>query len=62
MNEYAPWVRISLRYGLTGVFFKSPEIAQALSTDPDIIAAGCVVVAGIVETSYKLAKRWGWTL
>lgn len=58
--DYAPWIRISLRYIIGAGLFGSTEIGELLATDPDLIAAGCVLVGFIIETAYVVAKRRGW--
>lgn len=54
MNEYAPFVRIVLRY-LAG----AGAIGSHLTMDSDVIALGCLIVGAVVERSYARAKKTG---
>ena len=58
--NYAPIVRIILRYAVGAGFMGSIAIGERLSADPDLVAAGAVVLGAIVETTYALAVRKGW--
>lgn len=56
--------RIVLRYVAMGLFttgFWGEEIAEQISTDPDILMIVGVLIGIGVETFYKLAKKNGWT-
>ncbi len=56
--------RIILRYGAGTVF--GATLGSTLAADPDLAmvvgTAASVLVAGIVEGFYALAKKKGWTL
>lgn len=59
--------RILLRYGvglLAGVFLFSDDVAQRLSTDPDVVQLTSFLLAAfgtvVSEGFYILAKRYGW--
>lgn len=58
--DYAPIVRIVLRYVLGAAFMGSDELGQQFAADPDLIALGTVVIGAAVEGIYALAKRKGW--
>lgn len=58
--DYAPIVRIVLRYVLGAAFMGSDEIGQRFAADPDLIAFGTVIIGAAVEGAYALAKRKGW--
>ncbi|AVX04360.1 hypothetical protein MXMO3_01835 [Maritalea myrionectae] len=69
-----PFIRIALRYLAGGLVLRgvlSPETAQELSTDPDVIyiitqaVDWLMVVAGtalatVIEWAYQKAKQYGW--
>lgn len=69
MNEYAPMVRIALRYGVPtflGIFFDQDwanGMGEALAADPDVVnylALGIgAAVAVSVERWYAAAKTGG---
>lgn len=58
--DYAPIVRIILRYGMGGTFAGAGAIGAVLAADPDVIRAGSMLIAGAVEAAYWFAKRNGW--
>lgn len=60
--DYGPWVRIILRYIIGGCFIGSAVVGQQLAANPDLVAAGSVVAAGVVEGFYAVAKKRGWKL
>lgn len=60
--NYGPLVRIFLRYIVGGVFIGSETIGEQLAADPDLVAAGAVLVGFAVEAFWVLAKRKGWAL
>lgn len=60
--NYGPLVRIFLRYIVGGVFIGSETIGKQLAADPDLVAAGAVLVGLAVEAFWVLAKRKGWAL
>lgn len=60
--DYAPIVRIVFRYVIGAGFMGSKQIGEALATDPDLVAAGCLVAAALIESAYAIAKKKGWTL
>lgn len=69
-----PYVRIALRYlagVLVGAGVFTPELADQLATDPDVIqivteavnwvmVVGGAAIAGITERIYAWAKAKGW--
>ena len=58
--DYAPLVRIALRYLVGGLFFGSVEIGDRLAADPDLVAFGALALVPVIEGIYVLAKRKGW--
>lgn len=67
--NYAPIIRIVLRYAFGGAFFGSPLIGEQLASDPDVVMAisfgiSAVSAAGstAVEWLYYQAKKRGWKL
>jgi len=54
--NYAPFIRIALRYLLGGGAYAS------LANDSDVVAVGCIISAAAVESVYLYAKRKDWTL
>lgn len=69
-----PYIRIALRYlagVLVGAGVFTPELAQELASDPDVIqivteavnwgmVVGGAAIAGITERVYAFAKAHGW--
>lgn len=62
--DWAPYVRIALRY-IAGSLFGAAG-ADALTNNLDLenalVMLGCAVLAGVTEWFYKKAKARGWTL
>jgi hypothetical protein len=56
--NYAPWARISLRYGIGAVIGAAQ--GDALAADPDVVTAVALAIGAGVEAVYALAKRKGW--
>jgi hypothetical protein len=70
----APLIRIVLRYLaglLVGAGIFTPELAQELAADPELIdiltqlvdwliVATGVALGGLTEWAYRLAKKHGW--
>lgn len=59
MMDYAPWVRIILRYIVGALLIGSPQIGEQLAADPDLVAAGSIALGLLVEGAYVWAKRKG---
>ena len=59
MTDYGPIVRIALRYIIGACFLGSQSLGDQLAADPDLIAIGSVIVAGLVEWFYHKAKKNG---
>lgn len=57
--NYAPFIRIAIRYGVGAVIGVAQ--AEVLAADPDIVTAIAVAVGAVVETAYVVAKRKGWS-
>jgi hypothetical protein len=69
-----PYIRIALRYlagVLVGAGVFTPELADQLATDPDVIqliteavnwgmVVGGAAIAGVTEQVYAWAKSKGW--
>lgn len=59
--NYAPIVRIILRYIVGAAFMGSTSIGEQLAADPDIVMAGAIALGAIIEATYAIAVRKGWT-
>jgi hypothetical protein len=59
--NYAPLVRIVLRYVVGAGLMGSSVIGNQLAADPDLIFYGSAGVGLAVEFFYALAVRKGWT-
>lgn len=57
--NYAPIIRIILRYLVGAVFMGSSEVGAQLAADPDLVAMGAIGLGLAVEAAYALAKRGG---
>ena len=57
--DYAPIVRIILRYAVGAGVMGSSALGDELATDPDLIFYGSLIVGALVEAAYALAKRLG---
>jgi len=57
--EYAPVVRIILRYAVGAGLMGSAPLGDQLATDPDLVFYGCAAIGLLVEIAYGLAKKWG---
>lgn len=57
--DYAPWIRIILRYGIGAALIGSQAIGEELAADPDLVAVLCAVAMLAVEAVYIRAKRKG---
>ena len=57
--DYAPFVRIVLRYLVGAALMGSAEIGERLAADPDLVAVGAAVVGIAVEAFYVWARRRG---
>lgn len=58
--NYAPIIRIILRYVVGAAFMGSAALGERLATDPDIVMAGSILLGAIVEATYAMAVRRGW--
>jgi len=58
-NQYAPYIRILLRYFAAAGFFGASTFGQALQTDPQFLQIVSAMLAGAVEGAYMWAKRKG---
>lgn len=54
MNQYAPFVRILLRY-----FAASVGGMAWVADDQDLVMVGCVLLAAVVELAYGYARKRG---
>lgn len=59
MMDYGPIVRIILRYIVGAFVMGSAEAGEYLAADPDLIFFGSLVVGGLVEVFYAIAKKRG---
>ena len=57
--DYAPLVRIVLRYIVGAGIMGSATIGDQLAADPDLIFYGSMAVGALVEAFYAMAKRRG---
>lgn len=57
--DYAPLVRIVLRYIVGAGLMGSSAIGQELAADPDLIFYGSMAIGALVEAFYAMAKRKG---
>jgi len=57
--DYAPIVRIILRYVVGAGIMGSEQTGNMLAADPDIVVVGCLVLGAVVEGFYVLAKVSG---
>lgn len=58
-----PYIRIALRYIAGYLVLKGlipADLAEMIANDPEIAAAAGLLIAGVVETAYALARRLGW--
>ena len=61
--NYGVIARILLRYGagaLVALGALSPEFADMIAMDPDLISIVGLGLAALVEGAYAFAKRKGW--
>jgi hypothetical protein len=56
--DYAPIVRIILRYAIGGIVGAAQ--GDMLAGDPDLVSFGAVALGACVEAAYAYAKRKGW--
>ena len=56
--NYAPIVRILIRYGVGLVI--GADAADMLAGDPDVVTLAALALGAGVEIVYALAKRKGW--
>ena len=57
------YIRIALRYIAGYLVFKSiipQELADAILSDPEVVAVIGVVIGFLVEGAYALARKFGW--
>ena len=59
MTDYAPFVRIALRYLVGAGILGSHEIGEMLAADPDLVMAGAAAIGAVVEVFYIRARRKG---
>ena len=59
--NYAPLVRILLRYVVGAGLMGSSVIGEQLAADPDLIFYASAGIGLAVETFYALAVKRGWT-
>lgn len=59
--EYAPIVRIALRYVVGAGMAGSVTVGEQLAADPDLVFFGSMAVGALVEAGYAIAKRNGWS-
>ncbi|MDD9727243.1 hypothetical protein PVV74_17420 [Roseovarius sp. SK2] len=59
MNNYAPFVRIGLRYLVGAGLMGSAAIGEQLAADPDLVFAISAVLGAAVEAFYAHAKMRG---
>lgn len=57
--DYAPYVRIFLRYVVGAVFFSAQPLGETLAADPDLVMALSGAVGAIIEAAYMYARRKG---
>jgi|TARA_B110000977_G_scaffold142777_1_gene181302 hypothetical protein len=58
MNNYAPIARVLIRY-IAGIAIGA-ESANILATDTDLITVIAILIGGLNEMWYYLAKKKGW--
>lgn len=56
--NYAPIVRIAIRYGVGAVIGMAQ--GEMLAGDPDVVSIVAAGVGAVVESVYIYAKRKGW--
>lgn len=56
MIDYAPIVRIILRYIAGGLFMGSAAVGEQLAADPDLVMLGSLALAAVVEAIYARSK------
>jgi len=57
--NYAPFVRIIMRYIIGAAFLGSEQIGDKLAADPDLVAVGALAMAAVVEGAYAMARKRG---
>jgi len=57
--DYAPLVRICLRYLIGAVIAGSQVIGDDLAADPDLVSVLALAIGAIVEFVYYRAKKHG---
>lgn len=60
-SKYTPVARILLRYlsaFLATTGWLAPDVASQIGADPDLIVFVSLGLAGLVEVSYALAKKY----
>jgi len=57
--NYAPLVRIILRYVVGAAAMGSIVMGDELAADPDLVAVLALAIGGIVEGLYVYAKKTG---
>lgn len=55
--DWAPIVRIILRYVIGAGIMGSQQIGEQLAADPDLVVAGSLLLGAIVEGFYVYAKK-----
>jgi predicted Kef-type K+ transport protein len=58
-----PYIRIALRYIAGYLVLKGvlpADLAEMIANDPEISAMIGLLIAGVVEGAYTLARRFGW--
>jgi len=61
--NYGTLARILLRYGsgaLVALGLLSPEFADMIAVDPDVIALVGLALGTVAESAYAFAKKKGW--
>ena len=58
---WAPAARIILRYLVGAGLMGSATLGEQLAADPDLVLYGSLAIAFVIEGTYALAKRRGWT-
>ena len=57
--NYAPFVRIILRYIIGAAFLGSEQPGDKLAADPDLVSVGAIAAAALVEGAYAMARSRG---
>lgn len=58
--NYAPIVRIVLRYAAGAGIMGSATLGEQMAADPDLVMALSLALGAAVEAGYVFAKRKGW--